>query len=192
MDLFIQRKKHPREKSAMNTGRSNPSFHLFILLALLASLLGSTVFVTPAHAAGITVSNGADTTADDGFCSLREAIDNANNDAQLYNSAGECAAGIGSDSISFDPSLSGATIYLGAALTLSSDVTIDGSTLASQITISGDSDNDGTGDVQAFSVNSGTVALNSLKITKGNAVTGAGAFNASGATLIISNSTFSG
>lgn len=56
------------------------SFNIFALFALLASLLGSAVFVTPAYAATLTVTKVTDT--NDGVCnsdcSLREAIAQAN------------------------------------------------------------------------------------------------------------------
>ncbi|MBK7318051.1 CSLREA domain-containing protein [Candidatus Villigracilis affinis] len=78
------------------------SFNIFTLFALLASLLGSAVFATPAYAAGIVVNSNADTIADDGTCTLREAITNANGDSQLYTSAGECALGAGTDTITFE------------------------------------------------------------------------------------------
>jgi predicted outer membrane repeat protein len=94
------------------------------------------------------------------------------------------------DTVIFDSAISGQTIYLASTLTISNNLTIDGSALDPQITISGDSDNDGTGDVQVFSFSSGaTVTLNSLTITKGSNSTAAGIFNASGATLTITNST---
>jgi CSLREA domain-containing protein len=165
----------------------------FILRALLACLFFLTLSLTsPVQAAGITVNSNADISADDGFCTLREAIDNANGDSQLYSTSGECAAGSGTDTITFDPMFSGLTIYLGSPLIISSDMTIDGSALASQVTISGDSDQDTLGDVQVFFVSSGTVTLNSLKITKGSALTGGGIYNNPGATLTITNSTLSG
>src|SRR5512143_2212057 len=51
-----------------------------ILIALLLSLLGSAVFVTPARAATFTVTKTADTNDGvcDADCSLREAISAAN------------------------------------------------------------------------------------------------------------------
>ncbi len=81
--------------------RFKSSFNIFTLFALLASLLGSAVFATPAYAAGIVVNSNADTIADDGTCTLREAITNANGDSQLYTSAGECAMGAETDTITF-------------------------------------------------------------------------------------------
>ena len=172
----------------MKLSRLKSIFHIFIFFVILASLLGSPIFVTPAYAAGITVDSSTDTSADDGFCTLREAITNANNDSQLYGSAGECATGSGTDSISFDSSLAGTIIHLASTLSISSDMTIDGSSLSSQISISGDDS------VQVLSVNSGTVTLNSLIIMQGSvsaAPGGGGIYNASGATLTVTNSTIS-
>ena len=60
----------------------------FVLWGLLLAYGAS-----PAQAATITVNSLADTTADDGQCTLREAITAANTD----NASGECAAGSGWD-----------------------------------------------------------------------------------------------
>lgn len=78
-----------------------------------------------------------------------------------------CADAAVGGAIVFDNTLSGATIHLASQLTLSKNVTIDGLALATPITISGDTNNDGTGAVRAFTVNSGVVAtLKKLTITK--------------------------
>jgi len=100
----------------------------------------------------ITVQN----TNDLGAGSLRQAI------------ADVCSGG----TINFAPSLSGETIYLASTLILSQNVTINGSALAMPITISGDSDNNGTGDVRVFHTTTSpgtfaTMTLDSLIITKG-------------------------
>ena len=108
-------------------------------------------------------------------CTLRDAITAA--------SAG--------DTITFDSSLSGGTIRPASTLTLSKNVTIDGSALATQITINGDTDNDGDGDVHLFTINSGVAAtLNSLVLTKGYSTSLGGAILNSG-TLTVMNTTFS-
>ena len=92
-------------------------FARFTLRALLVCLFFLTLSLTPSvQAAGITVNNDADISADDGSCTLREAIANANSDSQLFATAGERAAGSGSDTITFDSGLSGATIYLASTL----------------------------------------------------------------------------
>ena len=176
----------------MNRILSKSVLQIFIFLALLTSLLGSAVFVTPAYAAGITVNSNANTVQDDGLCTLREALYNANNDVQLFNTPGECTTGSGTDMITFDAGLSGATISLDySELPIYSDMTIDGTGLASQVTI------DGGDSAQVFFIYGGTVTLNSLKIMNGSAHLtnhdmGGGIVNNSSATLTIINSTLSG
>ncbi|MBN1450601.1 MAG: hypothetical protein JW963_06260 [Anaerolineales bacterium] len=134
---------------------------LFILTSL--ALIFSAFGVSPAYAATLTVTN----TNNNGPGSLRDAILNANS----------------GDTIVFDAALSGGTIILSSPLTLSQDVTIDGSALASQITISG-GNNSGVFGTGGNSIN---VTLDSLTIVEGNGQ-GAG-FNNAG-TLIVRNSNF--
>src|SRR5258706_11340658 len=68
------------------------------LLALAAGLL----FARAAAAGTITVTSAADTTADDGVCTLREAIIAANTNTASGAMPGECAAGAaGADTIVF-------------------------------------------------------------------------------------------
>ena len=67
---------------------------------LLSLAIAQCLALGTAHAATITVLSAADVVADDGACTLREAIENANNDSQNgRTSAGECAAGDGADEI---------------------------------------------------------------------------------------------
>ena len=127
-----------------------------------------------------TVNSNADTS--DGLClsilggcTLREAI----------------AAASAGDFIQFDSSLSGGTIALGSTLTLSKNLTIDGAGLAVPVTLSGDTNGDGTGDVRLFVINTGySVTLNNLVITKGYTTSGGGAIYNNG-TLTVVNCTFS-
>ena len=103
-----------------------PSFNIPAIAALLASLVGSALIFTPAHATSIVVTTAADIVASDGFCSLREAIQAANTDMAVN----ECPAGFGSDNISFDTPY---TITLDGglgALQPSTDMTIDGNNTA--------------------------------------------------------------
>ncbi|MEZ4519635.1 MAG: right-handed parallel beta-helix repeat-containing protein [Chloroflexota bacterium] len=79
--------------------------------ALLLSLGVGLMQPPAALAANIAVSSGTVVIADDGYCSLPEAIINANNDSQLYTSTGECIAGAGADTIT----LSGGTYTLNSA-----------------------------------------------------------------------------
>jgi len=139
----------------------------------------STSSAGPSHAfltqvANCSASITVTTNADSGAGSLRQAI------------ADVCVGG----TITFNSSLSGATIALQSALTLDKAQTIDGSLLATHITLSGDSNNNGTGDVQVFSVNAGvTATLKALTITKGQATYGGGLRNQG--VLTVTDSLFS-
>ena len=104
-------------------------------MALAVFLLsGSTI----ALAATITVNSTADTAANDGQCTLREAINAAKNDAASGAAAGECAAGEAGptvDTIAFNVTGTGCngsgvcTITPGSPLPgVGSSVTIDGYT----------------------------------------------------------------
>lgn len=70
---------------------------------LLMTMLWTLVGVQPAYAASIVVNSNADTAANDGVCTLREAITAANTNAASGVAVGECAAGdvAGTDAISF-------------------------------------------------------------------------------------------
>jgi CSLREA domain-containing protein len=77
-------------------------FIKFTVVALLVALIGSAVQVTPVYAASINVNTNTDTQANDGKCTLREAIIAANINARSGSLAGECLAGSsGADSIGF-------------------------------------------------------------------------------------------
>jgi hypothetical protein len=122
------------------------------LIASLVCTLALLWTPPPVHAQSTVVVTNAN---DAGAGSLRQAL-------------ADTAAG---GAIVFDNTLAGATIRLASQLTLSKNVTIDGSALATPLTISGDTNNDGTGDVRAFTVNSGvTATLKKLTITKGSAL----------------------
>src|SRR5215207_2690490 len=83
---------------------------LLIIASVVAILTALTV--TPAYAAGIVVNTNADATiAGDVFCTLREAITNANSDSDT--TGGDCPAGSGADTITFDANY---TITLGSQL----------------------------------------------------------------------------
>jgi hypothetical protein len=151
-----------------------------ILIALTFSTIGS----TPAHAATTWVvtslaDDGSDITGacpDATACRLRRAV----------------ALASDGDTITFASSLSGQAIYLAADLTLSKNLTIDGSSLASQISISGDTGNNGGADVRVFTINSGITAnLNNLIITKGKSPAFGGGGILNYGTLTVNNSTIS-
>ena len=65
------------------------------LIALVVSLVSAPT----ARAATITVNSFTDAVADDGFCTVREAIAAANNDVSIRQMPGECVVGDGADII---------------------------------------------------------------------------------------------
>jgi len=159
-------------------------FPTLLNLTLLILLIGSAAIPSPVHADSvITVATNADTIAPDGLCSLREAITNANADAQTYN---DCVGGSGNDTIQFNDILGTATITLDSSLP---DITdIDGLTIngGGDITVSGNNS------YRITIVNSNVpLTLNGLTATNAKPVsTSGGAIHNSG-TLTITNSTFS-
>src|SRR5215207_4339629 len=140
-----------------------------LCLAFSSTAVFSSARPAPALAlAGIVVNSTSDIApADDGMCTLREALTSANADAASGVLAGECAAGSGADIITISAT---GTINLSAPLpALATPVTISGPG-ASQLTVSRDA---GSGDYRIFTVNSGvTVAISGLTVTNGKAPDG--------------------
>ena len=160
----------------MVTKKSNS--RMFSVLFIVAMLVGVVAFPYSARAASITVTKIADTNDGvcDSDCSLREAI----------------AVASTGDTISFDLSLWGGTIYLASSLLIDKSLTIDGFSLPSHIQISGDTDNDGTGDVSVFQISGPSIVeLNGLDIIKGKAGFANGGGISNLGTLNLMNSTIS-
>jgi CSLREA domain-containing protein len=155
---------------------------LVATLGLLASLAP-----VPALAAGIVVNSLADDEADDGECTLREAIAAADTDIASGAMPGECPAGAGADTITFN--VSGTITLLGSdvlsSLFIFSSLTIDG---GGAITISGNNTQRARG---VFFVVAGTVTLSGLTITAGSALPAGGGILNDG-DLTVTNSTISG
>ena len=108
---------------------------LTLVFAVLVFAVGTSP--APVYADTITVNSTADTTANDGDCTLREAIIAANTDTTSGAAAGECAEGSGEDTIEFDidaatdagcvPGTGVCTIQPGSALpNITGPVIIDG------------------------------------------------------------------
>lgn len=134
------------------------------------------VAVAPVAAAGgqIRVTSIASTTADDGVCTLAEAIIAANRDLPSGAMAGECAAGSGADTITFAFTNATVDVY-GGPPQITSDLTIDGGrTIALDL--------GGLGNVN---VGQGVVALKGLHILHGRNV---GVWNHAEATLTMTDS----
>ena len=143
--------------------------HVLCTFILLGIIISSAIFVTPVSAETITVTN----TNDSGAGSLRQAIIDATPGSTVV----------------FAPALSGGTITLIVEIEITIDLDIDGSSLASPITIDGDSG-------QIFIINSeSTVTLDSLIIQGGNDVIhggyGGGIYIYENGNLTVTNCTFS-
>lgn len=117
-----------------NSDRGALAALLGLALAGLSALPAPSVYAADVT---ITVTSVAVAVADDGVCTLPEAVASANGGAASGAAAGECAAGGAETLITFAPALSGQTIALTTAsdsaagpsgLGVTSDITIDGLT----------------------------------------------------------------
>ena len=155
--------------------------HTLSILLLITLVFSIATPFTIAHTASLTVNSLADAVKVDGNCTLREAIQNANNNAATNV---DCAAGSGADIITF--SVNG-IITLGSTLPIVTDaagLTIDG--VGNTLTISGNNL------VRGIIVNSpASLTLNNLTVANGATVTYGGAI-ANYGTLTITSSVFSG
>ncbi|MEI7644927.1 MAG: Ig-like domain-containing protein [Chloroflexales bacterium] len=160
--------------------RSAGALRRFVVLGLLLALMTPVVL---AHAATLTVDtliDENDNSCSDGDCSLRDAI----------------AVAATGDTITFAAGLAGQTITLGSQFTIAKNLTIDGSSLATPISVSG---NDV---VRVFYIQSGIVVLRGLHIINGSiplaggnvcpTYCGGGVYVAATASLTVHDSTFSG
>jgi CSLREA domain-containing protein len=161
-----------------------------VTFGLLGALLVS--LAPPARATSLLVETLTDAVVNNGDCSLREAIVNANNDDQSGST--DCAVGSGADTISF--SVTG-TIYLvlelppvvaaGGALTISGPG-------PSSLTISGDTSNDDdtTANVRIIRIQPGaSLALSGVTMSEGDAAGSIGGAISTEGTLTITSSTLS-
>ncbi len=155
---------------------------------LLVALLSLILMGVTAEAATITINTNQDANppnASDGLCSLREAISNANDNAQTYQ---DCAAGTGDDTINF--SISGpSTITLVSILPGIIDVamgtlTING--IGQDITISGGNL------VQIMIMLGSNLTLRHLTIANGNTTVSGAGIMVLGGTLTVADCIFSG
>jgi CSLREA domain-containing protein len=168
-----------------------------VFLSLILTL--TNIGVTPAYAASIVVNTNADSIANDGFCTLREAITNANNNSALYASFGECGVGFGTDTITFAGNY---TITLaGAQLpAVTSSILINGKGAAKTIIQAHASPNTATYRVFEVSTGSGNLTLNSLTVRHGRCSGGCQTYSSGGggiykginSNLTVTSSTISG
>ena len=137
-----------------------------IVPALMLALACCLLLANTAHAATLTVTDLSDSTSDTG--SLRYLIAHSNS----------------GDTINFQAGLTGTITLTNGTLSISQDLTIQGPG-ASSLTISGNNAS------TVFTVNSGTVTLDSLTITGGSDANFGGGITNLG-TLTVSNCTLSG
>lgn len=140
----------------------------------------------PAYAAStIIVTTIADNTTTDTFCSLREAINNANSDAAT---SPDCITGSGNDTIIFDPSLrlGSESIVVSSTLPMITDadgLTIDGGAVLVPI--------NGNNRYRVFRVYNGTsLTLNRILVANGSKLDSGGGAILNNGTLTITNSFF--
>lgn len=147
---------------------------------LLCALLFTTAW---AQAATITVNTTSDTTANDGQCSLREAVTASNDQTASGDAQGECAAGSDEQNIITLPA---GTFNLSNSLTLSSDIRLNGAGMNESLI-------DGGNTVRVLYLNSGyRLSLNGVRIIGGNVSgSGGGLYMATGSFARIENSRFS-
>ncbi len=145
-----------------------------LLLALF--LIGGTFMPMPVSAATtITVTTATDTIADDGQCSLREAVLSANNNT----ATGGCPAGSGGDVIVFDPSLPTPVIFSLTLTGANEDAAATGDLdligiLSIQGMGAGQIIIDGNGTDRVFDIRPGaTVTLSGITVRNGNPGSGA-------------------
>jgi CSLREA domain-containing protein len=125
--------------------------------------------------AAINVNSTSDAAANDGQCTLREAITAANTDSPSGAAAGECAAGAGTDTITI--SVNGTINLAGALPDISTNMSIVGPGSA-QLTVRRDSG----GDYRIFTVTLGTSSISGLTASNGKTPNGApGNFGANAA-----------
>jgi CSLREA domain-containing protein len=162
---------------------TRPGFLIGMVVILIPALLFLVVPKLRATITTITVNNLTDpvATSANGFCTLREAINNANSPA-VDTTDGDCVVGTSTDLINF--SLSGTvTLAQGILPAIANTLTIDGT--GESISISG---NSVTG---ILSVDAdASLSLNDLTITDGSASSGGGVDNEG--MLFVDNTTFSG
>ncbi|HEY3334872.1 MAG TPA: CSLREA domain-containing protein [Candidatus Limnocylindrales bacterium] len=150
-----------------------------VLLVVGCALAGP--LVAPVAAAGATIvvnSVGDPAPGNDGLCTLREAILAANSNTKSGTAAGECVAGIGTDSIAFG--FTSRTVTIGSQLPdIASSLTLNG---AGSVTI----DIAGHGHIEKAS---GTVTIKGATITHAS---NAGILNDLPGSLVVVDSTISG
>ncbi len=163
----------------------NRLFLTIVLLGLLALFL---IPAQPALAATITVNSILDVVADDGLCTLREAITSANTDTASGAAPGECDAGTGADTITLPAGTY--TLTSGAQLPqVTTEITINGAGAVTTIVQAAAAAFDPATTWRVFVVTTtGSLTLNSMTVQHGQITTFGGGIQNTG-TLILDAST---
>jgi len=161
-------------------------FVCFLSLIMALTLTFGPIGFQSARAASLVVDSAADTIANDGACTLREAITNAN--ANDQSGSTDCAAGSGADAITFAADY---TITLdGSQLpVITSEITVTGNGAANTIIQANANPNMATYRVLEISA-AGNLTLDGVTVRNGKASSGGGIRNEGTAT--ITTSTISG
>ncbi len=182
--MEYQRKGPNRPQARDLPGQRTRRYGQLLLVALL-------LFPPPVWAANITVTGAGGTIADDGICTLREAIHAANGDAASGVTPGECAAGAGADTITLTTNVAATfdNIGTGGANALPV-VTTEITLLGDGYTIDGIA---GDGNMSRhFEVSpAGDLTLDSVILTGGTTTSGAALMN-NGGFLTLINTTVTG
>jgi CSLREA domain-containing protein len=157
------------------------SIIVILILGLVLSL--SVLYYQPAHSATIIVTSTADVVADDGECTLREAIAAANSDSHPWSTGDECTAGSGADVVNVPTGWY--FLSPGSALYLNSEMELVGAGQNHTII-------DGQGASQIFnrSGTAGPVQVRDRKLQGGVASSGGAFHHGSGHVTTFTNVTF--
>jgi CSLREA domain-containing protein len=192
--LLVTPRTYPSHRGSIR-GAAVGGRWVWVQLLCLATLIAPPA---AAPAATINVNSFDNTVADDGTCTLREAVAAANDDVSFRLKAGECPAGSGADTINLPPGTYTLTAVDNAAFgktglpVITSAITINGA----GATITRDP---AAPEFRLFLVSgAGNLTLNAIRLTNGVAqpdgadTAGSGGAIVSGGTLALTNVTVIG
>lgn len=163
---------------------------LTILYFFTAAIVYFFMSTPQVYAATITVSQFTDTTSDDGYCSLREAISAANNDTVSGITTGECTAGSGTDTIQVPVGIytisnsTGDDLNGGGDFDILSNLTITGQGASASDTVIDANNTDRNFEIR----NGATATINTITIKNGNSTMKSGGIEVSyDSTLTLNN-----
>ncbi len=157
-----------------NISQRSGFFCRALVLSLIVAAWPGLTATRPLHAATMTVTFTGDTVIADGFCTLREAITNANNDDQ--SGSIDCPAGSGADVITLPPGVytlfrAGTNEELNATgdLDIRSNISIVGAGAANTVIQAGASPGSGIDRIFDVLFASNTVSISGVTLRYGRA-----------------------